>query len=367
MKRILLAGGNSGGHIYPGLSLARSLVDLGIAEVLFLDHGTALERKILDGCDLETVSPPWQGVGTIRQALFRVIPALGWLREQRIDAVIALGARPGVAVGIAASLSGKPLFLLEQNRVMGLANQLLTRFARKVFLSWSLDKASRVMRSRSAILGCPVRDSFVPSTPICAGIPELLIMGGSQGAEAVNDSILEAATHLSQPGAFRVHHICGPGKAQGIEDRWHRAGVDATVRCYLDDPAQALIDASLVLSRAGGSTVAEVCCVGRAAIYWPFRHHGDQHQVRNASHVAQNGGGLVVDKETPKQIAVLIESLIQDRSRLEQMSIRSRHLGRPGAAQRIAEMIGVHLGQRIGTSGTENPDLFHRPQLEVTG
>ncbi len=367
MKRILLAGGNSGGHIYPGLSLARALADRGIAEVLFLDHGTALEHKILGGCDLETVSPPWQGVGTIQQALFRVMPALGWLRELKIDAVIALGARPGVAVGIAASLTGRPLFLLEQNKVMGLANQLLTRFARKVFLSWPIENAPRALRSRTAILGCPVRDRFVPGQPRLTGIPELLIMGGSQGAEAVNDSILEAATHLRRPDSFRVHHICGEGKAQGIEDRWQQVGVNATVRSYLDDPAQALIDASLVLSRAGGSTVAEVCCVGRAAMYWPFRHHGDQHQLRNASHVADNGGALVVDQESPQQIAGLIESLIQDRSRLEQMSTCSRQLGRPDAAQRMAEMIGTHLGERIGIPGSDDHDLRHQPQLEVTG
>ncbi|MEE2856451.1 MAG: UDP-N-acetylglucosamine--N-acetylmuramyl-(pentapeptide) pyrophosphoryl-undecaprenol N-acetylglucosamine transferase [Planctomycetota bacterium] len=367
MKRILLAGGNSGGHIYPGWSLARALADRGIAEVLFLDHGTALERKILEGCDLETLAPPWQGVGTIHQALLRVIPALGWLREQRIDAVIALGARPGVAVGIAASLSGKPLFILEQNKVMGLANKLLTRFARKIFLSWPIENAPRGLRSRTALLGCPVRDRFVPSQPMSSGLPELLIMGGSQGSEAVNESILEAATHLRQPGAFRVHHICGAGKAQGIEDRWRCAGVDATVRSYLDNPAQALIDASLIVSRAGGSTVAEVCCVGRAALYWPFLHHGDQHQLRNASHVAHHGGAMVVDQESPQQIADLIESLIQDRSRLEQMSICSRQLGRPGAAQRIAEMVATHLGERIGISGSDDPDLLHQPRLEVTG
>ncbi|MDE0960743.1 MAG: UDP-N-acetylglucosamine--N-acetylmuramyl-(pentapeptide) pyrophosphoryl-undecaprenol N-acetylglucosamine transferase [Planctomycetota bacterium] len=351
MKRILLAGGNSGGHIFPGLALARALSEQGVGQPLFLDHQTPMERKILPDCGIERISPPWSGIGTIGDAFLRVLPARRWLAHHRIDAVIALGARPAVAVGIAAWTTRLPLFLLEQNKVMGRANQCLSRIARKVFLTWPIDGMSRSLRSRSAILGCPVREQFVASPLKNDPKPQLLIMGGSQGSEPVNQMILETAERLKNRRTIRVHHICGDEKTDGIQQRWNQLGIDAEVRSFIEEPAQTLIDSSLVLGRSGGSIVAEVCCVGRPAIYWPYRHR-DHHQLENARHVSASGGALVVEQESPAQIAQWIDDLIENRSRLEQMADSARSLGCPAAARRIADVIASHLGaDQSGSSG----------------
>ncbi|MEO2149720.1 MAG: UDP-N-acetylglucosamine--N-acetylmuramyl-(pentapeptide) pyrophosphoryl-undecaprenol N-acetylglucosamine transferase [bacterium] len=344
MKRILLAGGNSGGHIFPGIALARALTQQEVAEPLFLDHQTPMERKILPDCGIETISPPWSGIGTIGDSMLRIPAARQWLVDQRIDAVVGLGARPAVAVGIGAWTRGLPLFLLEQNKVMGRANRFLSRFARKVFLTWPIDGMSRSLRSRSAILGCPVREPFIPSALSTDQKLQLLVMGGSQGAEPVNQMILQAVALLRNRQAVRIHHICGDEKGAGIQQRWDQLGVEAKVSPFLEDPASALIDASLVLGRAGGSTVAEICCVGRPAIYWPYTHHRDQHQRLNARHVSQRGGALVVEDSTPVQVAQWIDDLVENRSRLEQMAESARSLGCPDAAQRISDVLAAHLG-----------------------
>lgn len=348
MKRVLLTGGSTGGHLFPGVALAEALVRHEIADPVFLDHGKEMEGRILGETDFARIKAPW-GAGGSRVAKFgQIFPALGLLKKEQIDAVIALGAGPGFAPGIAASVLGKPLFVLEQNRVMGLANRFLTRWASKVFLSCPLEKSTRLLRSRSAILGCPIRSGFIPVELPQTTKPELLIFGGSQGSSAVNEILLAAAGHLHQPDRFRVHHICGPGNEAGIEKAWRRARVEARVSSFLADPAAALISSTLVLGRSGGSTIAELSAVGRPALFWPYPHHRDQHQLRNAQFLEQNGAAIVVSTDDPRQIAVLIEDLIRDARRLKEMARCSRELGHPAAAQRIAETIGVHLGLEIG-------------------
>ncbi|MEC9476421.1 MAG: glycosyltransferase [Planctomycetota bacterium] len=343
MKRILLTGGGTGGHLFPGIALAEALVQLDVACPVFLDHDKAMEQRILDETSFERIRAPWSGGGRIASVV-RIGAALKLLKRERIDGVIALGAQPGFAPGIAASWQGKPLFVLEQNRVVGLANRFLTRWARKVFLSCPVERQSRLLRSRGAVLGCPIRPEFVPTEMPVTSKPELLIFGGSQGSSSVNDVLLEVAGHFHQPDRFRVHHVCGPGNEEGVERSWQQLGVEARVSPFLTDPASALISSSLVLGRSGGSTIAELSAVGRPALLWPYPHHRDRHQLKNAQYLEQNGAAMVVSSDDPRQIAVLIEDLVRDVRRLHEMARCCRELGQPASAYRIAEVIAVHLG-----------------------
>lgn len=365
MKRILLSGGGTGGHLFPGIALAKALTELKVGYPLFLDHGKPMEQRVLKDAGIERVRAPWGGGGGRMAALARVLPALGLLKRERIDAVVALGAQPGFAPGMAALVHRRPLFVLEQNRVIGLANRFLTRGARKVFLSCPLERSSRLLRSRSAVLGCPVRTGFRPTELPRTTKPELLIFGGSQGSSDVNEAVLAAAGHFHQPDCFRVHHICGPGNESGIAETWREAGVEARVSPFLDDPAAALICSSLVLGRSGGSTIAELSAVGRPALLWPYPHHHDQHQLKNARFLEQNGAALVVDQEDPREIAVLIENLVRDVRKLEEMARCSRELGHPDAAYRIAEMIGVHLGVETSAGTTPTTSAIKASNEEV--
>jgi len=360
MKRILLTGGATGGHLFPGVALARALAEYEIATPVFLEHGKAMEKRVLEGTGIERVSAPWGEQGGRISAFTRIPAACRLLKKERIDAVVALGALPGVAPGIAAWLQGKPLFVLEQNRVIGLANWLLSFAARKVFLSFPLEKSSRSLRSRSAVLGCPLRSGFKPAPLPQGDRAQLLIFGGSQGASEVNNALLEAAGHFQQPQRFRVHHVCGPNNQHGITEAWKKAGIEARVSPFLEDPAREMIAASLVLGRSGGSTLAELTAIGRPALLWPYPLHRDQHQVKNARYLEQNGAAHIVTTDDSRQVAGHIEDLLRDTRKLDEMADCSRALGYPHAANRIAEMIGVHLGiEPAGISAKSTANSTH--------
>ena len=360
MKRILLTGGATGGHLFPGIALATALRELEIAIPVFLDHGKPMEKRVLKDTGIERVSAPWSGQGGRIGAFTRIPAACRLLKKERIDAVVALGALPGFAPGMAARFQNKPLFLLEQNRVIGLANWLLSFAARKVFLSFPLEKSSRSLRSRSVVLGCPLRSGFKPAPLPGGDRAQLLIFGGSQGSNDINKLLLEVAGHFHQPVRFRVHHVCGPKNEHVIcadspscsyhlRKAWEKAGVEARVSPFLHDPAREMASATLVLGRAGGSTIAELTAVGRPALLWPYPYHRDQHQVKNAHYLEQMRAATVVTTEDSRQIAGDIENLLRDTRKLEEMAGCSRALGHPDAAYRIAEMIAVHLGVKVAT------------------
>ncbi|MEE2889884.1 MAG: glycosyltransferase [Planctomycetota bacterium] len=365
MKRILLTGGATGGHLFPGVALARALAEYEIATPVFLEHGKAMEKRVLEDTGIERVSAPWGEQGGRISAFTRIPAACRLLKKERIDAVVALGALPGFAPGMAARFQGKPLFVLEQNRVIGLANRVLSLVARKVFLSFPLEKSSRSLRSRSAVLGCPLRSGFKPAPLPQGDRAQVLIFGGSQGSSDINKLLLEAAGHFHRPVRFQVHHVCGPQKEHGIcaespscrfhmRQAWKEAGVEARVSTFLDDPAQEMARATLVLGRAGGSTIAELTAVGRPALLWPYPHHRDEHQKKNARYLEQMRAATVVTTEDSRQIAGDIENLLRDTRKLEEMADCSRALGHPDAAYRIAEMIAVHLGVKVATISGES-------------
>ncbi|MGE4633079.1 MAG: glycosyltransferase, partial [Planctomycetota bacterium] len=153
---------------------------------------------------------------------------------------------------------------------------------------------------------------------------------------------------------------CGPQKEHGIcaespscrfhmRQAWKEAGIEARVSTFLDDPAQEMASATLVLGRAGGSTIAELTAVGRPALLWPYPHHRDEHQKKNARYLEQMEAATVVTTEDSRQIAGDIEDLLRDTRKLIEMADYSRALGHPDAAYRIAEMIAVHLGVKVAT------------------
>ncbi len=341
MRRILFAGGATGGHLYPGLALAEELRSRGEVDPIFLTEGDEIAERILGPRGMRTISAnvlssrrPWRWGIRGRQLARR-------LDREQIDAVVALGARPGIVPGAWTRWNRRPLFLLEQNRVLGRANRVLLPLATRIFLSFDDTQPEDRLRDRALRLGCPVRSEFTRAE-LPPGPPMLLVLGGSQGARDINELAPAALELMPAKSRWRVFHICGSGKEKGIEERYRAAGILATVRAFLQDPADALREASLVLARAGGSTIAELTAVGRGSLLIPYPHHRDLQQFRNAEALTRVGAAEVIGCDSIGLASRLV-ALYADLGRRVTMARAAREAGRPDAAKRIADVIATHL------------------------
>ena len=354
-RRILIVGGHTGGHLYPAESLARELIVGGVGTPVLLDHQRPLEQRVFNDEGMEKVLAPWHAKG--RFAFVSSLPAaIKLLSQQKISAVVGFGAFPSVTVGLAAKCLRIPLYLHEQNRVMGLANRILAPLAEKVFLSSPLVSPSRNLRSKSAILGCPIRPEFqpceVPEAPL-----RCLILGGSQGAEEVNHRIL-AAADLLKPELkqnLRVVHMASEPNTQQVRKAWSDKGFSARVEPYLPEMFKEMAQSHLVISRAGASTLAELTAVGRGGIFLPYQKHADQHQLHNARYLEERGAGIVLDSgATAEHFAGILEKALLN-GLWREYSSQAGKLGRPRAATTISETIRIHLDAREGRSFSDRP------------
>jgi UDP-N-acetylglucosamine--N-acetylmuramyl-(pentapeptide) pyrophosphoryl-undecaprenol N-acetylglucosamine transferase len=281
--------------------------------------------------------------------------ALALMRRVRPDAVIGLGGFVSGPPCLAAALTGRRMFLLEQNAVPGATNRLLGRLARRVFSTF--EAANRHFAAgRAVTMGNPIRGAVLgvsaSRAPRAPGSPvRLLVVGGSQGARSLNERAAGVVRALIDRGIpVRVTHGAGAGNGDKAAAAYAQAGVEADVRDYIDPMAAAYADADLVIARAGATTISELTVVGLPALYVPFPLAADDHQTRNAEAVTQAGGGLVVrDADFNGENAALLEALtrvMSSEEELSQMSGRAASLGRPDAARQIAEAILAEIEQR---------------------
>lgn len=333
---VLFAGAHTGGHLYPAIAVAHQLRRLGV-ECAFAGVGKEIERAILEPEPFPFIAvPEWAHPGDLPR---------GWAATRRLfaelhpAAVIGTGGAAALGAGARCAWSRRPLFLLEPNRVLGRANRWLLRFAARVFLAFPVTDGPRLLRRRSLVYGCPVREPFR-----VAPLPEtrsVLVLGGSQGSQELNEMVLEAARRCAGAG-WRFHHVAGPGKTEALREGYAEAGVEAEVVEYEEQVADQLRAHSLVIARSGGSTVAEIAAVGRGACFVPYPHHRDRQQFRNAELAVSAGAAEVIDGDVEKLTATL-ESLAHDTARLQEMAEASARLGRPDAAHDIARVVATHI------------------------
>ncbi len=343
MTAILFAGGGTGGHLYPGLALAEALRAASGLEPHFLTGDRPVARRILERSGFGAHYHPAWSRGGLRRWFDASRSVLRIFRELEPVAVVGLGGGESVLPVVRALAGWRPLFLIEQNRALGRANRLLAGRARRVFLAHDDTPLRRGVRRRALRLGCPVRGGFRPM-PFPEGLPSILVLGGSQGSDAIN-RLVEKALPAIAPWRerFRITHLAGADEtAAQLARSYERHGIAADVRGFLDDPAPVLAAASLVVSRAGGSTCAELEAVGRGALLLPYPHHRDRHQFRNAEALVEAGGARVVS-EDPVAFAAHLQELLEHPTRLCALARAARARGRPDAALRIAEVISTHL------------------------
>ena len=318
-KTALVMAGGTGGHIFPGLAVAQALREQGW-KVYWLGAPGSMEERLVppQGFPLETIDfSGVRGKGLLTLALLplRLLKAFAqaWavVRRVRPDVVIGLGGYISFPGGMMATLAGKPLILHEQNSVAGMANKVLANVASRVFCAFpnALPGAQWV--------GNPLRQAFLQQPPPAerfagrSGPLRILVVGGSLGAKALNDTVPQALALIPPEQRPQVRHQSGAKQMQALQASYAAAGVQAELTPFIDDTASAYAQADLVICRAGASTVTELAAVGAAAIYVPFPHAVDDHQTTNARFVVDAGGGWVVQQTalSPEKLAHMIQNM----------------------------------------------------------
>lgn len=347
---IMILAGGTGGHIFPGLAVAQALHARGVP-VVWLGADGGMETRLVPqyGIAIDTIAVKGlrgKGLATLLGAPLRVFNAIraasAVLRLRQPAAVVSFGGYAAGPGGIAAKLRGVPLIVHEQNRAPGLTNRVLATFARRVLTGFPQTFAG----DREEVVGNPVRAQIaavaMPAQRFAERSDELrlLVLGGSQGARALNAAVPQA---LRGPDAqaWRVRHQCGEKLRGEAQRAYADAGVDASIEPFIADMAQAYAWADLVVCRAGALTLAELCAVGIGSVLVPFPQAVDDHQTRNAQFLVERGAAILLpqDARLGERLHEVLSGLAGDVDRRHAMADAARALARPDAAERVATIV----------------------------
>lgn len=356
--KLLLAGGGTGGHLFPGIALAQLLMRQNEnAEVLFVGTRQGLEQRLLPqlGLPLETVAMTgvvgrgWRG----RLELLPKLLCSLWQAKKIIDRfvpdiAIGLGGYASVPVLLAAKFCGIPYLVHEQNAVPGLSNRLLSRWAHLVCLSFP-DSGGSLPAAKIRVTGNPLRSELerIPKRLDPRGT--LLVFGGSRGARALNQVMLELLPRLKdwqQPPS--ILHQTGHEDLEIVSRGYAEANYqNARVVPFIDDMISAYREAALVVCRAGATTLAELTVCGRPAILIPFPYAAADHQTSNARTLQQAGAARLLAQSdlTSATLEEAVAGLLCQPELLQEMAEKSRQLGLPGASERILNECRQLLGR----------------------
>lgn len=353
---VLIAGGGTGGHLFPGLAVAQTLKglrpDLGLA---FVNTGKALESQTLARAGFELLPIParaLRGRGIMDRAKTLIalptacLAAARIIRQKRPALVLAVGGYAAFPLGLTAWLMGVPLAVQEQNALPGLTNRALSRLARRCFVSFP-EAMGFFPAGRAQLAGNPVRPDLLDLAQACADQrPDpahefrVLILGGSQGAHSLNQALLAALPLLAERRhRLRFIHQTGAADLAAVTATYAQQGFAAEVRDFFAEMGRHYALAHLVICRAGAGTLTELTAIGRAAVCVPYPHAAGDHQTQNARSLEKAGAALLLpDHElSGERVAGLIAGLMDDPQRLAEMEARSLALGRPEAARDIAQ------------------------------
>ena len=349
-RPVVMMAGGTGGHILPALAVARVLRERGVP-VTWLGADGAMETRLVPQHDIPIDTLPIAGLrGKGKLALLgapfrimRAVRAAGYaLRARQPRAVVAFGGFASGPGGLAGRLLGVPLIVHEQNRAPGMTNRVLARMCRRLLVGFP-----GAFASGEEWVGNPVREQIAaiapPSVRLAGrqGALRVLVVGGSQGARVLNQSVPRAVAAPGPEVAITIRHQSGEKLHAEALAAYADAGVTAEVTPFIADMAEAFAWADLVVCRSGASTLAELCAVGIGSVLVPFAAAVDDHQTRNAQYLVEHGAAVLHPQGDALvgQLQTTLKQLHDDPSRRLAMAEAARGLARPDAAARIADII----------------------------
>ncbi|MHB1214007.1 MAG: undecaprenyldiphospho-muramoylpentapeptide beta-N-acetylglucosaminyltransferase [Thiobacillus sp.] len=355
-RTLMVMAGGTGGHVYPALAVADALRARGW-NVFWLGTRNGLEARVVPaaGIDIAWVSMGGvRGKGMLKKLLLPLMllvafgQSLAVILRRRPDVVLGMGGYPAFPGGMMACLLSRPLVIHEQNSVGGLTNRVLACLADRVLTAFpqafrgDRDRPIPCRRVATEWVGNPVRAEIAAQSAgpraSRSGPLRLLVVGGSLGAQALNERVPQALALLPADRRPQVVHQSGRQHLDVLRANYAAAGVEAEVRDYIEDMAAAWRDCDFAICRAGAMTVAELACAGVPAVLVPFPHAVDDHQTGNAAFLADAGAAWLIQQKdlSAEKLAALIEGL--DRATLAAMSDKAMKLARPDATQRVADI-----------------------------
>ena len=353
---LLIAGGGTGGHLYPGIAVARALLArVPDATVTFVGTAAGIEARVIprERFPLELIRSAGLK-GKSPAALLRgvtllplsAVDAAGVIGRTRPTVVIGVGGYSSGPVVMLAVLRGIPTLLMEQNAIPGLANRSLARWVTAAAVTY--EQTAAFFGRKAFVAGNPVRPEFfetqgaydTPSQP--QGAARILVFGGSQGAHAINMAMVEAAARLAAAAPrLAITHQTGERDLEMVRDGYRRAGLEARVEPFLFDMDREMKSADLVVCRAGATTLAELTAAGRPSILIPLPTATDDHQRRNAEALVAKGAAHMIEQRelTGGRLAEAIETLARDAQARVEMSGCARSMARPDAAKVIVDKV----------------------------
>jgi len=373
--RMLIAGGGTGGHLFPGIALAEEVITRHPKnEVMFVGTRRGLEARVVPECGyrLELITARGlKGVGPVRMLLGLIALPLAFFESWRIlmryrpDVVVGVGGYASGPVVLAAKLQGVPTAVQEQNAFPGLTNRILGRFVRIVFVAF--DESRRYFpASKVQLIGNPIRrmllDNYLRSHRAHDKFT-VLVFGGSQGARGINDRVLEALDHLRElKDELHFIHQTGKKDLELVQSGYARRGFSAEVIEFIADMSSAYAKAELVICRAGAATLAELTVCKKASILIPFPAAADNHQEVNAQAMVAAGAALMFRESelTGERLANEIRSLKANPEALRKMERQAGLLGRPEASKELADVCVQMMVDTWGPHGRDRPDKKRR-------
>ena len=354
--RIVIAGGGTGGHLFPGIAIADEFMTRHRNNrILFVSTGNSFEKSVLSKADFKLETIPVEGLkgrGIFNQAKsilklpLGVFKSLSILKRFRPDLVVGVGSYSAGPVVIGAWILGIKIVLHEQNTLPGITNRALSRFADKIFVSFN-GMAPFFSPRKQFISGNPVRREILeqveahdvrePKIKERSRPFNVLILGGSQGAHRINTAVIEALAYLKEKGPFHFVHQAGPQDIETVKRAYSHHGVSGIVKSFFTDMARQYREADLIVCRAGATTIAEITVIGKGVIFIPFPFAADNHQALNAAMLTEKGAAETILQQdlSGALLAKRIAYYAANPDALSLMAVKAKKIGKPDAARLI--------------------------------